>query len=207
MTVKLPISTLFQIQLRQRSSHITSTITPSHSQTHFTAHSSSQSQSIIMSSSELIPMQHVYTRNPHDQAEPSDEQYLRVPPPAHFSLRRRSHPIYTQSYAIGDAVYFQDSHAPYIFLGMTSRPAYHDRSRVEYEAEFKAPSHPDYPTHSIRLTLSHKMRVHDHIPLYLLGILSDLFCLFCSFSSLCRVSLMRAYSCHLCVTFVTMHHR
>ena len=98
---------------------------------------------------------------PH-QVQLPNHVYPPVPPPARLA-HTQSHPIYHQTYAIGDKVYFDDSDEPYIFLGTTNRVKYDDKGKEEYVAEFWAP-YPKYPPPSIHLKLNHRVQ-HDHIPI------------------------------------------
>ena len=142
------------------------TLTSSHSQHSYPAtHDHQTHPHLLMSTPEFIPMKRLDTRDePHVQDEPSNGvHHIRVPRPPRCSFNGNIHPLHQQSYAIGDKVYFEESIEPYIFLGMTTkRIRKPDGSfKMEYEAELLPPIIPGYPAQSIRIQLSHKMRIHE----------------------------------------------
>ena len=75
-------------------------------------------------------------------------------PKAAQFLTKKSHPYSSESYAIGDSVFFQDDTQLFIFLGYTGKVV-HNEGRKEYEAEFRAP-YPTNPPTSSRLNLHHR---------------------------------------------------
>ena len=114
---------------------------------------------------DFIPMQRLDAHDdPHVQDEPSDGvHHIRVLHPPRFSFHGNIHPLYRQSYAIGDKVYFEETIEPYIFLGMTTKHIRQSNGnfKIEYEAELLPPVIPGYPAQPIHIQLSHKMRIHD----------------------------------------------
>jgi len=109
---------------------------------------------------EFIPMQHLDTcDDPHVQDEPSDVHHIWVPHPPWFSFNGNIHPLYQQSYAIGDKIYFEETIDPYIFLGMMMKHIQKSNGsfKIEYEAELLPPIIPGYPAQPICIQLSHKM--------------------------------------------------
>jgi hypothetical protein len=80
-------------------------------------------------------------------------QNILYPPAARLSTKH-SH-YFSKPFAIGDAVHFQESTQPFIFLGYTGKVTYDDVGQEEYEAEFRAPYRTNPPT-SIRLNLHRK---------------------------------------------------
>jgi hypothetical protein len=88
------------------------------------------------------------------------ENHIRPPPLAARKPATPDHPIFRQSYAIGDPVFLDGTHQPHTFLGLHKVDGIEG---VEYEAELRAPTDPADPPQSIRLLLSHQMRHRDRI--------------------------------------------